>query len=236
MSEDNQEEPHRRSMYEVSKDIRESKNTISRVMYVLKINTEDRTHKVDLNEETSRWIRENDAKVTGLMIGTGNYVVHLLESDTETLFKFISWNEKLMKQEIPPFTAFTIPVFTEENPKSIFRFWSYTTTPPDSTGEEDPDEFLAEDISWSLYSILTEIGTKLGERYTGDQSNSSEFTGAIKSIFSSKKLLPKQEILSLLLTDSFPSIHDFIEIYITPIDIVFDNELIWPCPPELKFK
>ena len=60
--------------------------------------------------------------MTGLLIATGNYIIHLAESDTETLFKLVAWNEKLMKQEPPPFTSFTIPVFTEENPRRLFKF------------------------------------------------------------------------------------------------------------------
>ena len=234
--EETQEEPHRKSMYEVSKEIRESKTSVSRIMYVARLNTEDRQHKLDLNEEMNRWLKETNSSMTGLLIATGNYIIHLAESDTETLFKLVAWNEKLMKQEPPPFTSFTIPVFTEENPRRLFKFWSYTTIPPDSTGEEDPEDFLPEDISWSLYSLLIEIGAKLGERYSGEQNNPGLLSGALKAITSSKKLVPKQEILGLLLSDKFSSIQDFNDIYITPIDIVFDNELIWPCPPELNFR
>jgi hypothetical protein len=229
------EEPHRQSMYEVSKEIRESKTSVSRLLYVARLNTEDRSHKTDLNEETSRWIRECGSQVTGLMIVTGNFMIHLLESDTPTLFAFVKAVEKQLKQEPPLFTSLTLPVFTEENPKRVFRFWTYTTTQPDSTGEEDPEVFLPEDIAWGLYSMLLEIGVKLSERYTGDSNNPSALTTAIKAITSSKKLLPKQEILGLLLSDKFPNLAEFFEIFITPIDIVFDNEQIWPCPPELTF-
>lgn len=84
--------------------------------------------------------------------------------------------------------------------------------------------------------MLIEIGAKLGERYSGEQNNPGLLSGALKAITSSKKLVPKQEILGLLLSDKFSSIQDFNDIYITPIDIVFDNELIWPCPPELNFR
>ena len=234
MAEDTQEE-RRSSMYDRSKEMREANTVVSRMMYVARLNTEDRQHKVDFNEDMNRWRKESNSQVTGLMVATGNYVFHLIESDTETLFKLIAWNEKMTKQEPPIFTAFTIPVFTEENPRRIFKNWSFATIPPDSSGEEDPETFLPEDISWTVYSNITEIGIKLGERFSGDSSNNVGLAAAIKAISSSKKLFPKQEVLSLLLTDKFSSIQDFNDIYITPIDIVFDNELIWPCPPELNF-
>lgn len=234
MLEEIPEEPHRRSMYEVSKEIRESKSSVSRLMYVGKINTE-RSPKIDLSDEFSRWCKETGTSLTGLLITTGNYIIHILEGDSESLLNVVKWTEKLMKQDPVPFTGLTIPIFTEENPKRVFRFWSNAITPPDSTGEEEPEEIIPEDISWGLYSMLLEIGSKLGERYSGDDENSSAISAAIKSITSSKKLLPKQETLSLLLKKEFPSVSDFCEIYIMPIDIVLDNEIIWPCPPELNF-
>lgn len=230
-----QEEPHRRSMYEVSKEIREAKFSVSRLMCVAKINTEDRQYKFDLNDEITRWIHDSNSQVTGLLIASGPLIAHLIESDTETLFKFVAWNEKLMKQEPAPFTVFTIPVFNEENPKRIFKNWTYIATNVNSTGEKDPEVFLPEDISWGFYSIFMEIGAKLTERYSGEQNTSAGVAGAIKAILNSKKLQPKQEVFDLLFTDNFPSIQDFNEIYLTPIDIVFDNELSWPCPPELNF-
>ena len=233
--EETEEEQPRRSMYDASKQIRESKFPVSRLMYVAKLNTEDRQHKLDLSDEMNRWIKDSGAQVSGLLITSGTCVVNLVESDTDTLLRLVAWNERLMKQEPAPFTAFTIPIFTEENPRRIFKFWSSTSVPPDSTGEEDPEGFLPEDISWGLYSIITEIGAKFAERYPGDQNNPGAVSGALKAILGSKKLVPKQEVLSLLLTDQFPSIQDFNDIYNTPIDIVFDNELIWPCPPELNF-
>lgn len=52
--EESQEEPHRRSMYEVSKDIRESKIAVSRILYVGKLNVEDRHHKMDIGEEMNK--------------------------------------------------------------------------------------------------------------------------------------------------------------------------------------
>lgn len=228
-AEEIQEEAHRRSMYEVSKEIRESKTSVSRLMYIGKVNKDDPQHKFDISEEIFRFKAKNSLDFTGLLISTGSYIIHLVEGSTETLFTLVKWNENLMKQDSAPFTALTFPVFTEENPKSLFKYWTSVSSNPQSSGEEDPENFLPEDISWGLYSNMLEIGSKNG------QLSSQEMTDKIKQISSSKKLLFKQEVLSLLLTDKFPSLLDFIEIYIAPIDIVFDNELVWPCPPELNF-
>ena len=228
------EEPHRSSMYEVSKEIRESKQSVSRLMYVAKINTE-RSPKIDVAEEFSKWMKESGSFVTGILITTGNFIVHLLEAETEVLISIVKWKERLMMQDPPPFNGLSIPVFTEENPRRVFRFWCSAITPPDSTGEEEPEDITIDEVSWGLYSMVMEIGTKLVERYSGDGDNTSVISNTIKSITSSKKLLPKQETLSLLLKKDFPSLYDFIEIYLTPIDIVLENEIIWPCPPELTF-
>jgi hypothetical protein len=228
------EEPHRRSMFEVSKEIRESKQSVSRLMYVGRINVE-RSPKIDLADEFSKWLKESESFVTGLLITTGNYIVHLLEAETEVLINVVKWQEKLMKLEPPPFAGMSVPVFTEENPKRIFKFWSSAVTPPDSTGENEPDEIQVDEVSWGLYSIIMEIGTKLSEKYSGDGENTTGISNAIKAITSTKKLLPKQETLSLMLKKDFPSLNDFIDIFVAPIDIVLDNEIIWPCPPELTF-
>ena len=89
MAEDTQEE-RRSSMYDRSKEMREANTVVSRMMYVARLNTEDRQHKVDFNEDMNRWRKESNSQVTGLMVATGNYVFHLIESDTETLFKLIA--------------------------------------------------------------------------------------------------------------------------------------------------
>ncbi|OMJ76288.1 hypothetical protein SteCoe_24384 [Stentor coeruleus] len=228
-AEEIQEEAHRRSMYEVSKEIRESKTSVSRLMYIGKINKDDPQHKFDINEDINRFKTKNGVEFTGLLISTGSYIIHLVEGSTETLFALVKWNEKLMKQDPAPFTALTFPVFTEENPVSLFKYWTSALTNPQSSGEDDPENFLPEEISWGLYSNMLEIGTKHG------QLSTMEITDKIKQSSNSKRLLFKQEVLSLLLTDKFPNLQDFIEIYIAPIDIVFENELVWPCPPELNF-
>ena len=72
--EEAQEEP-RLSMYDVSKEIREQKFPVSRVMYIAKLNTEDRQHKFELNDEMNRWRKDSDAEVTFLMILSGTSIM-----------------------------------------------------------------------------------------------------------------------------------------------------------------
>ena len=72
--EEAQEEP-RLSMYDVSKEIREQKFPVSRVMYIAKFNTEDSQHKFELNDEMNRWRKDSGAEVTGLMILSGTSIM-----------------------------------------------------------------------------------------------------------------------------------------------------------------
>ncbi|CAG9320418.1 unnamed protein product [Blepharisma stoltei] len=232
--EDSQEEPHRRSMYEVSKDIRESKNAVSRVLYIGRLNVEDRHHKIDIGEDMNKWVKERQPGISGLCISTGNYCVHFIEASSELIFQHIQWVQQLLRLDTPPFTGVNVIAFTEENPKKMFGYWSSITLPPTSSGEEEPAQINVEEMCWQLYNNMNTVGTRLSMVFGNDQTPStSGLAAAIKS--KSKELIPHQELLNILMSDKFPSIADFIGIYILPLDIVFDNELVWPCPPELTF-
>lgn len=136
--------------------------------------------------------------------------------------------------DTPPFTGINIISFTEENPKKIFGYWAPITLPPTSSGEEEPAQINVEETCWQLYSNMIQVGARLAGLFVNDQTPSaSGLAAAIKS--KSKELIPHQEQLNIFMSDKFPSLMDFQGIYVLPLDIVFDNELVWPCPPELTF-
>ena len=232
--EDLSEEAYRRSIYEVSRDIRRSKEAVSRLLYIGSINVEEKHHKFDIGEETSKWLKERNASATGLVIISGNFFIHIVEDTSEVLFDLVYWVKDLISRDPPPFKKISIISFTEENPSRIFSYWSYISTPPLSTGDDDGATVDAEEMIWQLYNNISQVGIRLSKFFVGDQQPTpSGLAAAIKS--TSKELIPTQETLALMLGNSFSSIEDFISIYIAPMDIVFENELVWPPPPELTF-
>ena len=81
---------------------------------------------------------------------------------------------------------------------------------------------------------MSQVGLRLSKVFGNDQQPTpSGLAAAIKS--TSKELIPTQEMLALMLTKDFSSIEDFQEIYMSPLDIVFDNELVWPPPSDITF-
>lgn len=171
--------------------------------------------------------------MTGLIILTGNFFIHFVESDSETLFALVNWVHELLRREISPFKKVNVISFTEENPQRLFNYWSHIPTQPQSTGEEEPTEFVTEEVTWKLYEDMLQVGTRLSKFFTDQKPTPSGLAAALKS--TSKELIPTQERLNLMLSCEFPSIEDFEEIYMSGIDIVFEDELVWPPPPERTF-
>lgn len=225
---------NRKSMFDVSKELRQASQVVSRMLIVSKSNPEERNPKMDVAEEMQKWITQNAPSATGLLVFSGSFTIHLVEDSSENLFKLVAFTKSLLELENPPIARASVVAFTEENPDRVLKHWCSVTGNSSSSGEEVPEQVDTAQVSWTLYNNTLQIATRMAKYFRGDQKPSQkELESALKS--SSRELLPEQEALAVAVTQHFTSIYDFEEIYLSTLDIVFDSELVWPCPEELSF-
>lgn len=233
--EDLSEEAYRRSMYEVSRDIRKRTEAVSRLLFIGEIRYEGSQPAIDIGEETSKWFRDRNSTATGLIIITKKFFQHIVEDSSESLFELLYWIRELVNRDNPPLLKVSVISFTEENPSRIFTYWNYITQSAKDTGEDKTLSIEPEEMQWQLYNNICQVGIRLSKLFVGEPQPTRVGLGAaMKS--TSKELKPSQETLEVMLGEGFSTIDDFISIYVAPINVVSDSELVWPPPPELSFK
>lgn len=207
----------------------EPKLNISHLLFIGKTSKDTSQGIFSFQEEVNYWKKRNNMLFNGLLISSGNYIINLVEGSTETLFCLVKWIEDFIKQNPTCFSALTFPIFIQKISRFLFKNWTNVVCESCKTSEEDLENYLPESVSWSLYYNLVDIGCKYGHL------NSLEICQKIMEMSRMKKLFLKQKILGILLTDKFPSLQDFFEIYVSPIDIGIGGEIIWQCQEGLVF-
>lgn len=223
-----------KSLYEVIRELRTQKMQFSRLLYAGRLNSEDRLSRIDIGEETEKWIFENGKdEFTGIQLSIAQHFIHILEaSSTEALYDLLGWLQKLNETDHPPFSALNVLALTEDNPTRLYGFWAQKTLTAQASNEE-MSHIRAEEKAWEVYNNMCMIGQKVSQVLGTKVNTGSALASALKS--TATDLIPSPELLAALCSDRFPALEDFLVMYQGPITVVQDNELIWPTPPELEF-
>lgn len=223
-----------RSLYDVIRQLRTQRSQISRLLYVGRLNTEDRLSRIDIGEETEKWIFDNGKDdFTGIQLSIAQHFIHILESSsTDSLYSLLHWLRRLNETEHPPFSALNVIALTEDNPTRLYGFWAQKTIPAKASNEE-MSYIRGEEKASEVYTNMCMIGQKVSQILGPKVNTGSALASALNS--TATDLIPSPELLAALCSDKFPALEDFWDMYQGPINVVQDNELIWPTPPELEF-
>lgn len=226
------EDHSRRGLYDVTRSMREQSSSISRLVYACRLSEERGVP--DIGNLTEQWVNDCAEKGTGILLISGSYSIHILEGSSKYLYEHINWVRATMLAKITPLLNVNIIGFSEQNPGRFYQFWASRAIGVQTTGEEYDEKANVEELSWTVYNNLCQMGPKLAQVLgTNRQPNSNALAAALKS--TSRELIPSTELLVFLAGSRFTSIEEYISMYNEPMDIVLDNELVWPCPPELSF-
>ncbi|OMJ83407.1 hypothetical protein SteCoe_15675 [Stentor coeruleus] len=206
---------------ETKGELQEQKPSISHLLYICEISKVNPQGFFTFQDEVNYWKKHNNLLFNGLLINSENYIIHLVEGSTETLYHLVKLTEDLIKKNSTYFSGLTFPIFIQKISRTLFKNWTIISCEPFKNNEEDLEKYLPEVVSWSLYYNLVDIGSKYGHL------NSLDICKEIMKMPRIKKLFLKQKILKILLSDKFPSLQDFIEVYVSPIDICVDSEMMW---------
>ena len=228
-------EQERESLLNIVRQIRQQSSPVSRLLIIAKSNS-DSKNKLDPADDAENWIKNNcqEGDATGILLVLGSFVIHLFEAPTDISIGLMKHMREQRDLAVPPYLTVNVINFTEENPSRMFSHWMNKQI--SITGSSTADECAQSEIpikSWEVYHNICEIGTRITMTLAGKQPTGNALATALKS--NAMDLIPQQEQLLMLTSDSFTSLEQLYNEYIEPQDVCLDNEYIWPVPPEMEF-
>ncbi|XP_041362431.1 testis-expressed protein 47-like [Gigantopelta aegis] len=232
-------EIHRPSLLEVIEDRNRTlnkKSQIHRLVYIAKLSNEN-FDRAEVGHHYEKYIKKlqedfQSEPTTGLMLIYMKYIVHVVESSSETLLKMIKFLHQGVTSEHGFESVAKILIISHDIPYRIFQQWGFRTIdieahqmeayePPGSTEELVIDvlrqllkmgSFLATQPKTSLKSAMDSIHERIPEH------------------------LPQQAAVHYLLAEDDPCMilpKEFIDIYEKPFDVTLEGDRVWPIQTKL---
>lgn len=199
---------------------------LSTMIYCGRINQEEtltkilQTHREKVEDE----VNKEGANISGILMGQGNSVLHLLEGPSFSILRIL--NNLAGHEDFLTGLQFGRIVYTvEDRPQRFFPEWYSCTIQERKSPEQDITDENCKDIVFEMAEQLLGVGTGL----------SAESQEALDLSKYAHKLPGKNSILSLSEAQQFFTLQDFIEFYYDPYHIDLESERSWPLERLVKY-
>lgn len=198
-----------------------SEGGLSTLIYCGKIRTESelaaalQVHREIVETE----VNKNEGNITGILIGQGNSVLHMLEGPSTSVLRILN---KLAGHDhftvVDAIQSGNIVYCVEDRPKRFFPEWySCVIQERKSQGEEVTEE-NCNDLVFAMATKFLEIGDRL-QTEAQEELELSKYTGQLPS---------KSLILALATSNCFFSLESFVRFYYDPYHVELESEQTWP--------
>jgi len=254
-------ESHRTLLLDRLESQLKAKPYISRMLFAFNA-SDDRKVQKAIDQEFADWRKkqENAAEaLTGVMVYTQTFALHLLEGPSELIFKalgfFHSISTEVRQVESPapgvtprpnekgepPGLVSVVRVlhFTELHAVRVARTWCSMPHPGRATGsaQQPLDEGSCHEMVFSLYKKMLCLCLKVRKLLDGEQDN--DHGSLLKTYKKAADELPSiDEVLAVLgksSTEFFFTYPEFEKAFVAPLPLVLHSELLWPIPPALSY-
>ncbi|CAJ1360284.1 unnamed protein product [Effrenium voratum] len=232
---------------------------VSRLLFAFNA-TEDRKVQRAIDQDFADWRKkqENKEALTGLLVYTQSYALHLLEGPTELVFKALGFFQSLSAEvrKAPEVQAGTTPRpnekgelpallslvrvlhFTELHSVRVVRSWSSMSHPGRATSNQMPmEEANCHELVFSCYKKLLCLCLKVQKLLDTEQEpDAATLQKSYKK--ASEELPSMDEVLAIVgksSTEFFFTFPEFAKVFIAPFQLVLHSELLWPMPPALSY-
>jgi hypothetical protein len=164
-------------------------------------------------------VNQESANVTGLLMGQGNTILHLIEGPSFSVLRILSElaaHEHFYGEGNALIQSGNVVYCVEDRPKRYFPEW-YSCNVPEKKGatvEEITDE-NSKDLVFDLSTRLLTTGSGL----TPESLEDSRFLD---------KLPGKNLIMAMATSTCFFSLEGFVEMFCDPYHVELESEQTWP--------
>lgn len=179
------------------------------------MSTSLKAHRDIVQEE----VNSESANVTGILVGQGNSVLHLLEGPSDSVLRILSRLSAHEHFSEPAIQAGRIVYCVEDRPQRYFPEWF--GGPPLQQRESHGEDFTSEtskDVVHELSVNLFEIGKGLQLQMESHEE-----------VELSRYALPGSKLVAALASSSdFFTLEEYVEVYAAPYHIELDTEKTFP--------
>jgi len=165
-------------------------------------------------------VNEEEVSVTGILMGQGNCILHLLEGPSFSVLRIL---KRLAEHshfiKLPTIQTGTVVYSVEDRPKRYFPEWYSCIIQERKSQTDEINAENCKDIVFELANRLLEIGKCLQSESSEEELDLSRYADQLPG---------KNLILSLSTAPNFFTLEDFVQFYFDPYHIELDSEQIWP--------
>jgi hypothetical protein len=170
-------------------------------------------HRTIVEEE----VNEEDANVTGLLMGQGTSVLHLLEGPPHSILRIL---RKMSQHD--DFSNGTqggrIVYCVEDCPERIYPEWYSCSLQERKQALEEITPETVNDLMFDVSNSLFEVG-KILQTTPHENVQMSQF---------GETLPAKNLIIGLAESDEFFKLSEFVEQYTDPYNVTLESDQVWP--------
>eukprot|EP01038_Epipyxis_sp_PR26KG_P016783 gene16783-22970_t len=158
------------------------------------------------------------ANITGLLIGQGNCILHLLEGSCTSILRII--NNFVDYSPDSAIISANIVYNVEDRPKRYFPQW-YSSIIQEriaTAGDEVTEENCKDAVHELAYQLL-EIGSGLQEESDEGELELTRYSNYIPG---------KNLVTALSISTHFFSVEEFLQLYFDPYHVDIESEQLWP--------
>lgn len=193
---------------------------LSTVIYCGKVRSEGdlsealQIHRIFVEEE----VNQEEVNVTGILVGQGNSVLHLLEGPSFSVLKILhnlANHEHFIRDGVQSGSI----VFNVENrPKRYFPEWYSCTIQERKSAADDVTEENCKDIVYEMATKLLGVGDGL-QNEVQEELDISRYADQLPG---------KSTIIALSGSSYMFSLQDYVDFYFEPYHIELESEQTWP--------
>eukprot|EP01031_Cornospumella_fuschlensis_P025150 gene25150-30374_t len=195
---------------------------LTSVIYCGKVRSEQelmqalQVHRIFVEEE----VNKEEVNVTGLLMGQGNAILHLLEGPCYSVLRILNNLANHDHFDVSNGVQSGSIVFnTEDRPRRFFPEWYSCIIQEQKSADEELTAENYLDVVFEMATKLLDIGTKLRNEQSQEELEISKFAD---------RLPGRQLILALSAHDGFFSLPDFAHFYFDPYHATLESERSWP--------
>ena len=162
-------------------------------------------------------VNDEDCNVTGLLMGQGNGILHLLEGPSDSIGRILrnlSQHEEFTKGVQTERIIYCV----EDRPERIFPEWFSCTLQERKSSVEYVEAATANDTIFDLTVGIFEVG-KILQTTPHEHVQMSKYAD---------KLPGKNLIISCSKSDEFFELSEFVSLYTDPYNVSLESEQVWP--------
>ena len=203
----------------------ERKNTfdelgVSSIIFCVKVKSEnDISNSLQLHRKiVEDEVNKEGSNVTGLLMGQGNSILHLLEGPSYALLRILeclSQNEQFLDSAVQ---SGRIAYVVEDRPQRYWPEWFSCTVQEKKSPIDDITAETCNDIIHDLAQGLFEIGSGL-QSTSHEQFDISQY---------SEKIPGKNLTIAISNSSLFMTLEEFVLMYSAPYHLDLESESTWP--------